>query len=87
MKKRIVKKTEKKEIEKITTCGTLVTIVGTTCVFMSLGRDSKPNQLRTLNGIDIKTRTPVTRCDGICRLATKNEVKAYWDIMANDLCK
>ena len=63
--------------KKLYAPGTLVTIKGKHCVFMSLGLRNK-NSLDSFNGIDILTGKPVARCDGQARLATKKEQRLYW---------
>ena len=68
----------KKRINKIVYApGTLVTIKGTKCVFMSLGLRGN-GFLDSFNGINLLTGNPVSRCDGQARLATKKEQKMYW---------
>lgn len=57
--------------------GTLITVQGTRCVFMSLGLKGD-NTIESMNGIDIITGKPVSRCDGKARLATKREQMWYW---------
>ena len=57
--------------------GTLVTVIGTSYVFTSLGMKSE-KELYTINGFDIKTGVPVTVCSGEARLATKKECVRYW---------
>jgi hypothetical protein len=34
-----------------------------------------------INGIDLKNKKIVSRCDGRVRLATKKEATVYWNIM------
>ena len=68
----------KRRINKIVyTPGTLVTIKGTKCVFMSLGLRGN-GFLDSFNGINLLTGNPVSRCDGQARLATKKEQRLYW---------
>ena len=67
----------RRKSKKLYAPGTLVTIKGTTCVFMSLGLKGK-GELESFNGINIITGEPVTRCDGQARLATKKEQRWYW---------
>ena len=62
--------------------GTLVTIKGTSCVFMSLGhKEGTKNELQSFNGMDIRCRVPVIRCDGEGRQATRREQAEYWKVM------
>ena len=71
-----------RKLKKILSAGTLFRVIGTDAVFMSLGKFHKgTNNIKSFNGIDIEKRVPVTRADGGCRLATKKEQDAYWDIM------
>ena len=68
----------KRRINKIVYVpGTLVTIKGTKCVFMSLGLRGN-GFLDSFNGINLLTGNPVSRCDGQARLATKKEQRLYW---------
>lgn len=69
-----------RKAKKIMTPGTLVTVKGTSCVFMSLGK-KKGYEIGSFNGFDLKTGVPITRCDGVVRLATKSETIKYWDII------
>ena len=71
-----------RKLKKILSAGTLVRVIGTDTVFMCLGGLHKgTNHIKSFNGIDIKKRVPISRADGKCRLATKKEQNAYWDIM------
>lgn len=60
--------------------GTLITVQGTSCVFMSLGVKS-PCELDSFNGFDLSTGNPVVVYSGRVRLATKKEVVKYWSIL------
>lgn len=71
-----------RKLKKILSAGTLFRVIGTDAVFMSLGEFHKgTNSIKSFNGIDIEKRVPVIRADGRCRLATKKEQDAYWNIM------
>lgn len=62
--------------------GTLMRIVGSDCVFMSLGLVPTNNrQINSFNGIDIVKRKAVTRADGRARPANKHEQATYWNVM------
>ena len=74
------KKMKRRKSKKLFKPGTLVTIQGTSCVFMSLGLKSAC-ELDSFNGFDISNMKPVTRCDGKARLATKKECERYWMAM------
>ena len=67
-----------RKAKRIMTPGKLVTVKGTSCVFMSLGK-KKGYEIESFNGFDLKTGVPVTRCDGVVRPATKLETIKYWD--------
>ena len=60
--------------------GTLITVQGTNCVFMSLGMKSSC-ELDSFNGFDLNTGNPVVVCNGRARLATKKEMVKYWDVL------
>ena len=60
--------------------GTLITVQGTTWVFMSLGMKS-PCELDSFNGFDLNTGNPVAVCNGRARLATKKERVKYWNVL------
>lgn len=66
--------------------GTLITVQGTSCVFMSLGMMSA-SELNSFNGFDMATGQPVTRCDGRVRLATRKECDRYWECLKDLLAK
>ena len=65
---------------KLKNHGTLITIKGTSCVFMVKGMKDR-NTIDSFNGFYIKTGMVVKSCDGICRLATKREQSAYWSCL------
>ena len=68
--------------KRIFKTGTLMRIVGSDCVFMSLGLVPTNNrQINSFNGIDIVKRKAVTRADGRARPATKWEQNTYWAVM------
>lgn len=69
-----------RKAKKLMTPGKLVTVKGTSCVFMCLGK-KKGYEIESFNGFDLKTGMPVTRCDGAVRLATKTETIKYWHII------
>ena len=69
-----------KQRSKLKKAGTLITIKGTSCVFMVIGMKDK-NTVDSFNGFDIKTGIAVQKCDGVCRLATKREQSAYWSCL------
>lgn len=71
-----VRSMKKSALKKIKRNGTLVSIKGTDCVFMSLGVFG--GRLESFNGFNLKTAEPVTRCDGEARLATEAERARYW---------
>ena len=75
-----------RKAKKLCKCGTLLTIEGTSCVFMSLGLIDK-NRIDSFNGIDIRKREFISRCDGKARVATKKECAMYWSIMKRHLSK
>ena len=75
---------EKENPNKLFEPGTLITIRGTSCVFMSVGVKTN-NEIDTFNGFDILTGEPVTRCDGQARLATKKECTLYWSALRRKL--
>ena len=75
-----------RKVKKLSKCGTLLTIEGSSCVFMSLGFMAG-NRIDSFNGIDIRKREFISRCDGKARLATKRECKMYWSIMKRHLSK
>lgn len=60
--------------------GILITVHGTSCVFMSLGMKSA-SELDSFNGFNIATGQPVTKCDGRVRIATRKESTKYWSIL------
>ena len=68
---------KKRKAKKIFRPGTLFRVVGSKVVGMSLGY-RKPNEIESFNLIDVVAGTPVKRCDGKCRLATKKERMMYW---------
>lgn len=68
---------KRRKAKKVYSEGQLVTVQGTSCVFMSLGLIGN-NELNSFNGFDISTGCVVKRCDGKVRLATKKERKRYW---------
>lgn len=68
---------KRRKSKKVYTEGQLITVQGTSCVFMSLGLIGN-NELNSFNGFDISTGRVVKRCDGKVRLATKKESKRYW---------
>ena len=78
------KDAEKENPNKLFEPGTLITIRGTSCVFMSVGVKTN-NEIDTFNGFDILTGEPVTRCDGQARLATKKECTLYWSALRRKL--
>lgn len=67
-----------RKAKKMCRPGALITVKGTTHVFMSLGLIPKTHQVDSFNGFDIKTGVPMRRSDGKCRPATKRETDAYW---------
>lgn len=69
-----------REAKKLMIPGKLVTVKGTSCVFMSLGK-KKGRVIESFNGFDLKTGMPVTRCDGVVRPSTKSETIKYWNII------
>lgn len=71
-----------REAKKAYRPGTLITVEGTHCVFMSLGL-KKNFKLDSFNGMDILTGEPVRRCDGTARPATKKESLLYWIHLRN----
>ena len=71
---------KRRKAKKLCKCGTLLTIEGTGCVFMSLGLIGK-NEINSFNGINIHTRELISRCDGKARVATKKECAIYWHVM------
>ena len=75
---------KRRKAKKLCKCGTLLTIEGTSCVFMSLGLIDK-NRIDSFNGIDIRKREFISRCDGKARVATKKECEMYWHIMKHNL--
>lgn len=73
---------KKRNYKRIYKPGTLIRIVGSDCVFMSLGLVPNNNrQINSFNGIDIVKRKAVTRADGRARPANKHEQATYWNIM------
>ena len=76
---------KKSALKKIKRKGTLITIKGTNCVFMSLGVFG--NRVESFNGFNLKTMEPVRRCDGKARLATKAEQARYWTCLITYLNK
>ena len=78
------KDTEKENPSKLFEPGTLVTIQGTSCVFMSVGVKTN-KEIDTFHGFDILTGEPGTRCDGQARLATKKECTLYWSALRRRL--
>lgn len=73
-----------RKLKKLMKPGTLYTIIGGHCVFVNMGgfkRTSKGLSPYAFNGIDLKERCWVSRCDGRCRLATEKEQKLYWNII------
>ena len=54
---------KRRKSKKIFVPGTLITVRGTNCVFMSLGMKHSC-ELESFNGFDISTGHPVRRCDG-----------------------
>lgn len=62
--------------------GTLITVQGTSCVFMSLGMKT-PCELDSFNGFDLSTGNPVAVCNGRARLSTKKERTKYWNVLKN----
>lgn len=73
-----------RKLKKIARPGNIYVIIGAHTAFMSLGgfkRTRNGLEPIAINGIDLKHRNIVPRCDGRVRLATKKEVAAYWNIM------
>lgn len=70
-----------RKAKKICHPGALLTVEGTSNVFMSLGLIPGTRQVDSFNGFDIKAGVPVRRSDGKCRPATKKETDAYWQCM------
>lgn len=70
-----------RKAKKICRPGVLLTVEGTSNVFMSLGLIPDTRQVDSFNGFDIKAGVPVRRSDGKCRPATKKETDAYWRCM------
>ena len=70
-----------RKAKKICRPGALLTVEGTSNVFMSLGLIPGTRQVDSFNGFDIKAGVPVRRSDGKCRPATKKETDAYWRCM------
>lgn len=75
---------KRRKAKKMYKAGTLITVRGTSCIFMSLGFKGK-NELDSFNGINIATGELIRRCDGIVRLATKREKAKYWEILKRKL--
>ena len=73
-----------RKLKKIARPGNVYVIIGKHTAFMSLGgfkRTQNGLEPIAINGIDLKHRKHVSRCDGRVRLATKKEAAAYWNIM------
>lgn len=73
-----------RKLKKIARPGNVYVIIGAHTAFMSLGgfkRTKNGLEPIAINGIDLKYRKHVSRCDGRVRLATKKEAAAYWNIM------
>ena len=73
-----------RKLKKIARPGSVYVIIGTHTAFMSLGgfkRTQNGFEPIAINGIYLKHRKLVLRCDGRVRLATKKEEAAYWNIM------
>lgn len=71
---------KRRKSKKLFKPGTLVTIQGTHCVFMSLGLKGN-NELESINGINLETKRVVKECNGKARPSTKREAALYWDIL------
>ena len=71
---------KKRNSKKMFSPGTLITVQGTNCVFMSLGMKSSC-ELDSFNGFDLRTGNPVAVCNGMARLSTKKERVKYWGIL------
>lgn len=77
---------KKRNYKRIFKPGTLMRIVGSDCVFMSLGLVPTNNRrINSFNGIDIVKRKFVTRADGRARPATKWEQNTYWAVLKEKL--
>lgn len=62
--------------------GTLFRVVGSDCVFMSLGLNPRNRrEIFSFNGIDIVRRQAVIRADGRARPANRQEQQTYWNVM------
>lgn len=73
-----------RKLKKIARPGNVYVIIGTHTAFMSLGgfkRTKNGFEPISINGIDLKNKQLVYRCNGRVRLATKKEAAAYWSIM------
>lgn len=73
-----------RKLKKIARPGNVYVIIGAHTAFMSLGgfkRTQNGLEPIGINGIDLKNRKHVSRCDGRVRLATKKEAAVYWNIM------
>lgn len=73
---------KKRNYKRIFKPGSLFRVVGSNCVFMSLGLNPRNNrEIFSFNGIDIVKREAVTRADGRAHPATKAERETYWKVM------
>ena len=75
---------KRRKAKKLCKCGTLLTIEGTSCVFMSLGLVGK-NTIDSFNGVDICKGELISRCDGKARVATRKECAMYWTVMRHHI--
>ena len=71
---------KRRKAKKMCKCGTLIAVEGTGCVFMSLGVKGN-GKIDSFNGVNIRKRELVARCEGKGRLATKKECAIYWSVM------
>ena len=76
----------RRKAKRMYKCGTLITVEGTGCVFMSLGLHGD-GSVDSFNGVNIRTKELVSRCSGKGRVATKKECAAYWSVIKNHLNK
>lgn len=73
---------KKRNYKRIYREGTLFRVVGSNCVFMSLGLNPKNDrEIFSFNGIDIVKRCTVKRAYVRARPASRWEQQTYWNVM------
>ena len=75
---------KRRTIKKLCAPGSLITVKGTQCVFMSLGMETG-TKIGSFNGINLSTGDFINRCDGTVRPSTASEKKKYWECMKVNL--